>query len=102
MAKEPRQIDLFSEASRLPSKDEILVSVYTDMRIPLDRLFVSDELRTLVQRVQEQGDTRSPEELKRRLLNLRKAGRLPRLGTADRPIGNWEHHKLLRWTNFQE
>lgn len=73
---------VFTEAPPLPDADERLVSVYARAGRTLDDLPYTPDFEDIYQRLGEHGDDRSRQEIFRRLHNLRKAGRLPRLGRA--------------------
>jgi hypothetical protein len=67
------------------SFDSMLVAAYVDFDVPVDRFFADDRLRgdfvaSLAKRIGDQKlDAAS---IMRRLMNLRKKGRLPRLRRA--------------------
>lgn len=69
----------FREAPALPPEDNELIRQYVEFGIPADKLAYSDEFKRLVEILKKHGDKRTEEQLFRRLLNLRKAGRLPRV-----------------------
>jgi len=69
----------FEEVPPLDENDQRLVSEYLRAGIPTDRLVYSDAFNDLVERLKRGGDNRDKQELWQRLVNLRKAGRLPRL-----------------------
>jgi len=68
----------FSEQDLSP-EDLRLVLFYQDTGLPVDFLAYTPEFETLFAKLQQSGDTRSKADVFRRLLNLRKAGRLPRV-----------------------
>ncbi|MFW5652907.1 MAG: hypothetical protein ACOC0P_02575 [Planctomycetota bacterium] len=63
----------------MPVEDQKLVEAYLEVGVPSDQLQGSEFLDEIVLKVRRCGDERSPEELLRRIINLRKSGRLPRL-----------------------
>jgi hypothetical protein len=71
-----------SEARPLSVDDERLVEAYARLGRPVDALPYTPEFDALVTSLHEAGDQRDRGELMRRLLNLRKAARLPRLGSV--------------------
>jgi len=73
--------DIFKER-RLPEMDELLIDLYVKTGRPVDRLAYSEDFNEIYKTLQEHGDKRTKGQVFRRLLNLRKAGWLPRLGAA--------------------
>ncbi len=73
--------DIFKEHS-LPERDVLLIDKYVKYGRPVDQLAYSDEFDKLYSDLQTNGDKRTKQQVFRRLLNLRKAGWLPRLGAA--------------------
>jgi len=67
------------EASELPEIDQRLLEHYARIGRSVDELAYTDEFDQLHGSLTAAGDTRSKAEVFRRLLNLRKAGRLPRV-----------------------
>lgn len=72
--------DIF-EPHELPVHDQRLIKVYMQVGCPVDALAYSAAFDKLYNILTSKGETRGREELFRRLLNLRKAGRLPRLAS---------------------
>lgn len=72
---------LFQE-SPLPAEDQLLIELYLRLGVPTDQLAYTDEFEALYKALEDAGDTRDRRMVYRRLLNLRKAGRLPRLEAA--------------------
>ena len=70
---------LFREATPLPALDQLMLDLYVQRGIPADQLPYTEHFDWLYDRLQKAGDSRSRYEVYRRLLNLRKAGRLPRV-----------------------
>ena len=81
---EARQENLFGEVAPLETDDERLVAAYQGFGVPLDHLLLTGGIEAIADEVRKLGDRRAPQELLRRLLNLRKAGRLPRLTFSGR------------------
>jgi hypothetical protein len=73
------------EVPPLPPEDERLVSAYTQLGRPVDDLPYTAEFEEMVHSLREHGDQRDESEVLRRLLRLRKAARLPRLGRLTSP-----------------
>lgn len=59
--------------------DQLLIELYLRTGKPVDELAYTDEFDSIFDTLQKQGDSRTKAEVFRRLLNLRKAGRLPRV-----------------------
>lgn len=59
--------------------DSRLIEEYVAARRPLDDLAYTDEFETIYSKLKLAGDTRTRAEVFKRLVNLRKASRLPRL-----------------------
>lgn len=59
---------------------EHLISLYARVGVPLDRLPYSSELDRIVLSLSESGYAATCREVWRELVNLRKNGKLPRLG----------------------
>jgi hypothetical protein len=68
------------ESPPLSPEDDRLVEAYKLLGRPVDDLPYTPEFEAMVQSLQAQGDSRDKGTLLRRLLALRKAARLPRLG----------------------
>jgi hypothetical protein len=88
---------LFQKAPPLPLEDQALIDAYVEAGRSLDDLPYTPEFDRLVQTLNDNGDQRSKQELMRRLLNLRKAGRLPRTGRSAPRLATLElaHEELL-------
>jgi len=76
---------VFGEAPPLLPADEKLVECYTKIGRTLDDLFYTEDFERLMHMLKQDGDNRDRREIAHRLLNLRKAGRLPRLGRSLTP-----------------
>ncbi len=70
--------DLF-EPAPLSEHDRMLVDLYTRAGRAADELAYTDEFERIYEQLKKAGDTRSKAEVFRRLLSLRKSGRLPRV-----------------------
>jgi hypothetical protein len=73
--------DLLRESPALPPEDQRLVRFYTELGRPSDDLPYSVDFEEFVNRLRDAGDKRSEHEILRRLFQLRKAARLPRVGS---------------------
>jgi len=73
--------DIYNEKP-LSDIDELLIDLYVKTGRPVDRLAYSEDFDWIYKTLQEHGDKRTKGQVFRRLLNLRKAGWLPRLGAA--------------------
>lgn len=71
---------MIRDAVELPAVDQRLVDEYERLATPVDDLPYTSEFQRMVDRLQSSGDTRTPAEILRRLLRLRKAAKLPRVG----------------------
>ena len=78
MGENQRNKDIFTQAPPLSPEDERLVTAYREFGVPVDQLIVTGTIHQLCRQLKGQGEDRTAEELMKRLLNLRKAGRLPR------------------------
>ena len=76
---------IFTEAPPLPKEDRRLIELYEEAGRTLDDLPYTDDFDQLIALVRSEGDRRDKPELWHRLTNLRKAGRLPRLGRSSTP-----------------
>lgn len=79
---QPKDFDEFWTVRPLPAEDQKLVDAYVQTGVPADRLAYTEAFEELVKRL---GRPVEPNELHavfRRLLLLRKMGRLPRLRTV--------------------
>ncbi len=63
----------------LPEHDQLLVSLYEQLSRSVDDLAYSKEFEHLYEQLRAAGDKRAIGDVYRRLLNLRKAGRLSRV-----------------------
>jgi hypothetical protein len=59
--------------------DDLLIDLYLQKGRPVDELAYTNEFDMIYDALKCQGDTRTKSEVFRRLLNLRKAGQLPRV-----------------------
>ena len=66
------------EPDGLSADDHRLIDVYVRVGQPVDKLAYTAEFEALFKILTESGERRGREEIFRRLLNLRKAGRFPR------------------------
>lgn len=66
----------------LSSDDQILVDAYQSVGMSVDELAYSEEFEKLAHSLGRDGSLPEKQELYRRLLDLRKRGRLPRRYTA--------------------
>lgn len=69
------------EPDGLSADDHRLIDVYVQVGQPVDKLAYTADFDDLFKILTERGERRGREEIFRRLLNLRKAGRLPRLAS---------------------
>ncbi len=69
----------FTTSTELDEQDRRLIRAYLETGIPVDALAYTDAFDHLADRLNKAGDNRPKTELFRRLLALRKSGRLPRL-----------------------
>lgn len=69
----------FEEQEREEAADRQLIGLYLRYGVPVDSLAYSGEFERLYAEFHAGGDARSKGEVYRRLLMLRKSGRLPRL-----------------------
>ncbi|MEM9066640.1 MAG: hypothetical protein AAGB51_14270 [Planctomycetota bacterium] len=69
-----------SDASQPDQLDRVLIDAYQAKNVPLDQLPYSDDLGEFVRVAQAVNPALDNRETLKRLLRLRKAGRLPRLG----------------------
>lgn len=74
--------DIFDEHGDFSAADLRLVAEYAKLAIPVDALAYTDAFDGLYATLHKCGETRPRGEVFRRLLMLRKAGRLPRLSPA--------------------
>ena len=80
--------ELFTESPPLSAEDQRLVAEYERIGRPSDDLPYSHAFDELIQRLHLEGETRTPNEILKRIFSLRKRGQLPRsLGQSIR-IGN--------------
>lgn len=73
---------LFSEAPALSDQDKSLVAAYQETGRTLDDLPYTQDFNDLVSRVQKDFPDLDERQIFHRLTSLRKAGRLPRLGSG--------------------
>ena len=74
------------ELRPLTPEDERLVQAYQQLGRPVDDLPYTPEFDQLVADLRATGDSRDPTTLLRRLMALRKAARLPRMGRLATPV----------------
>ncbi len=72
--------DFFAEAPPLPIEDQRLVDAYERIGRTLDDMPYTSTFDELVKLARANGDTRPESQIFNRLANLRKSGRLPRVG----------------------
>jgi hypothetical protein len=77
--------DFLRESPPLPLEDQRLVNLYAEIGLPSDTLLYSPEFDVFLNRLRAAGDNRPTQEIARRLLQLRKAARLPRVGHVAYP-----------------
>lgn len=75
---DPSPSDIFGPGD-LSEHDLLLIELYRKLGRPLDWLAYTEEFEQLYGQLQKAGDRRSQADVFRRLLNLRKSGRLPRV-----------------------
>lgn len=87
---------LFGDISR-DAHDEAIVRAYESAGITLDALPYTEAFEKLISQLQHQSPTADHRAVFHRLHNLRKAGKLPRLGRAPTspPVLSHEHEQLL-------
>ncbi|GAB5497051.1 MAG: hypothetical protein Phyf2KO_21310 [Phycisphaerales bacterium] len=73
---------LFGNDIDRAARDDAIVSAYEHASRTLDDLPYTDEFETLIAKVRETDEAAQHREVFHRLHNLRKAGKLPRLGRA--------------------
>jgi hypothetical protein len=78
----------------LSSEDKRLIEAYEHVALPADALPYSSAFTEMVRSLRHHGETRTERELMRRLLNLRKAGRLPRVGGRTTLPGRISHDDI--------
>jgi hypothetical protein len=71
--------DFLRERPPISSEDQRLVNIYAEIGQPFDRLLYSPYFDDFLNRLKEEGDQRPPNEIVKRLFQLRKSARLPRL-----------------------
>ncbi len=69
--------EFFSRDDAMSEADLVLIRAYRKQGVLVDWLPYSKEFEAIFSEVQESGDTRDRGQIYRRLLNLRKSGRLP-------------------------
>lgn len=87
---------LFGEVSR-DAQDQAIVDAYEAVGTTLDALPYTDAFEKLMARVKLTDAEAEHRAVFHRLHNLRKAGKLPRMGRADSspPVLDYEHEQLL-------
>ncbi len=87
---------LFGGVSR-DAQDEAIVGAYEAVGVTLDALPYTDAFETLLHQVQRTDAQAEHRAVFHRLHNLRKAGKLPRMGRASStaPVIDYEHEQLL-------
>lgn len=70
----------------MPPEDQRLVRHYAELSRPSDDLPYSVEFAELVNRLRAAGEARTEHEILRRLFQLRKAARLPRVGRGSSSV----------------
>ncbi|MCA9272255.1 MAG: hypothetical protein KDA31_04330 [Phycisphaerales bacterium] len=87
---------LFGEVSR-DAQDEAIVGAYENVGTTLDALPYTPEFEKLIEIVRETDADAEHRAVFHRLHNLRKAGKLPRMGRASSspPVIDYEHEQLL-------
>ena len=70
--------EFFRESPELNEQDQSLLRAYAEVGCSVDSLPYTSEFEDLVGRIRARGDTRSKNEVLKRLMTLRKAGKLPR------------------------
>jgi hypothetical protein len=98
MTRDQDQGELFGETVRVVDADAVLIDAYARVGRTLDDLPYTAEFEALYAAVGGGGCGLSRAEVVRKLQNLRKAGKLPRLGRTDSPAikANEEEDALLR------
>ncbi len=81
----PNHDNLFNEPIAMSDYDLQLITAYTNAGRTLDDLPYTGELESIYQAVSEGSEFLSRRDILVRLLNLRKAGKLPRIGRAKLP-----------------
>ena len=71
--------DFFRESQNLSPQDQNLLELYSKTGCAIDSLPYTSEFEELVGKLRATGDIRSRSEILRRLMTLRKAGKLPRI-----------------------
>lgn len=69
--------DLFEPAWPLDESDLALIDEYRKQAVPVDSLPYTEAFDRIFQRMQAMGDKRDKAAIYRRLINIRKSGRLP-------------------------
>lgn len=87
---------LFGEVSR-DAQDEAIVGAYEQVGTTLDALPYTPEFERLIEIVRQTDAHAEHRAVFHRLHNLRKAGKLPRMGRASSspPVIDYEHEQLL-------
>lgn len=76
MSSQPHEFDEREDLGRL---DQFLMALYLRYATPVDSLAYSETFDRMYEELQKAGETRTKGEIYRRMLMLRKSGRLPRL-----------------------
>ena len=76
MTDQPHEFDRHGDLNEL---DQLLMALYVRHATPVDSLAYSDAFEHIYIELQKAGDRRPKGDVYRRLLMLRKSGRLPRL-----------------------
>ncbi|MFN0135943.1 MAG: hypothetical protein ACKVS9_07465 [Phycisphaerae bacterium] len=79
MAEQPFE---FSSRGDLSDLDWQLIAQYVSHATPVDSLAYSEAFDAIYEQMRTLGETRSKGDLYRRLMSLRKSGRLPRLNPS--------------------
>jgi len=88
---------LFDDDISKTKRDQDLVNAYEILGVTLDALPYTDAFEKLMARVKLTDAEAEHRAVFHRLHNLRKAGKLPRMGRADSspPVLDYEHEQLL-------
>jgi len=88
--------EFFRESQDLNPRDQTLLQLYAATGCSIDSLPYTAEFEELVAKLRATGDGRSKSEILKKLLTLRKAGKLPRLTTA--PVSERDSDSLRKPT----
>lgn len=88
---------IFKEVPKLSKQDEQLVGMYSHLGKPVDALPYTTEFEHICKEVYGKADQQTLHNAFHRLLNLRKARRLPRMGRffAERSPLSVDEHEML-------